>query len=136
VTAPGSPYLRPDWDYRIWEFNANHRQLLLRCDYAADGVELDRSEVWFGNVSFLVLAPIIRGLHLRRPNESELARLQAAHGQEKIDWAYVWLINEAGTHFVSSGRPSWREGRRPIEAPSFFAGHPWPERPEDTTGSI
>jgi len=137
VTLSEAPYVRPDWDYRVWEFNANHRQLLIRCDYANAGEEVDRSEVWFGNVSFLVLGPIIRGLHLRRPDEADLTRLRAAHAWEDLNWAYVWLLNAAGTHFVVSGRPTWREGRRPFEAPSLFTGHhPWPERPDDTSGSI
>ena len=92
--------------------------------------------MWFGNVAFLVMPPILRGRHLRRSDEAGLTRLRAAYSQENLEWDYVWLLNEAGTQFVDSGQPTWREGRRPFEAPSFFVGRPWPERPTDTYGTI
>ena len=66
----------------------------------------------------------------------DLTRLRAAYAREDLNWACAWLLNEAGTQFVVSGRPTWREGRRPFEALSFLTGRPWPERPDDISGSI
>jgi hypothetical protein len=135
--AESAPYLRPTRYFQLATFTLTHGQLVLRSDPSYLDEAKTRIEIYFGNVHFLALAPGFEGLHLRRAGPAETDRLRELHGADVQHWEWVFLLNERGSQFVVSGTPSWREGVRNIEDPTFFDFNvPWPQRPGDTHGQV
>ncbi|GAA0567967.1 hypothetical protein GCM10010172_60200 [Paractinoplanes ferrugineus] len=132
-----SSYLRPNRIFRIWSFTANHNQLIVRSEPADTEDEQFRAEVYFGNVQFMSIKPVHRGLFLRRPEL--LQRKQLAERfqlpDEILDQAF--LVDEIGSEFVVSSNPAWREAPRDFDAPSLFAfDQPWPPAEDVRWGVI
>jgi hypothetical protein len=135
--AESAPYLRPTRYFQTAAFTVSHGQLILRSDPSYLDAAKTRAEVYFGNVQFLVVATAFEGLHLRRAGAAETARLREIYGDDVRDWERVFLLNERGSQFIVSSTPTWREGVRAIDDPSFFTFDvPWPQRPGDTQGEI
>ncbi|MET7897460.1 hypothetical protein [Streptomyces mirabilis] len=114
--------------FRVVSFAASHRQLLVRSDATLiDGTDT-RVEVYFGHVELMLLKPIYeKGLRIRRATETEFAELRERHELAEGDASYTWMIDPAGSSFVVSGAPSWREAARTFEDPSLFdISQPWP----------
>lgn len=113
------PYLRPSRIYRLWSFIANHNQLILRSEPSyRDGDQL-RAEVYFGNVAFLALTPIHRGLFVREASVESSHTLRLSYSLDNTG-CRVYLLDEAESQFIVSSPPVWREAVRTIDEPSLF----------------
>lgn len=96
-----------------------------------------RIEVYFGNVEYLAVRPLLEGVNIRRASEDERQLIFDQYGIEP-DTDYVFILNDGPPlSFVVSGEPAWREAVRAADAPSLFeyAG-PWPPGPEVRWGFL
>jgi len=130
------PDFRSDRLFRLYTFNPTHRQLILRSE-PVRGRET-RVEIHFGNVSFLALQPILRGVDLRAASPQEARSAAERYGLAADDHESIFLVDRAEPmSFVVSGNPSWREADRAVQDPSLFDfSQPWPPGPDMAYGQV
>ena len=124
--------------FRLSSFNPTHRQLTLRSDPGTPEEGGLRIEFYFGNVSYLALQPLLRGIAVRRATPEEQASLGDRFGIPADQREYIFLVTDGSpVCFVVSGEPSWRQAERRVDDPSLFDfGQPWPPTTDMEWGSI
>jgi hypothetical protein len=114
--------------FRVSSFNPTHRQLILRSDpgTATDGAA--RIEIYFGNVAYMALQPLLQGVAIRRASVDEQANLGDRYEIASGEREFIYLVSEVPpTSFVVSGQPSWRQAERSVNDSSLFDfNQPWP----------
>jgi hypothetical protein len=114
--------------FRLSTFNPTHRQLTLRSDPGAPEDGALRIEFYFGNVSYLALQPLLRGIAIRRAMSEEQRLLGDRFGIPDDQREYIFPLTDSfPASFVVSGQPSWRQAERRVDDPSLFDfDQPWP----------
>jgi len=122
--------------FRLSSFDPTHNQLIIRSD--PDLEHETRIEIYFGNVAYMALRPMIRGITLRRASADEGADIASRVGLDAEMLEYLFLLETATpVSFVVSGRPSWREATRTFDDPSLFdLSQPWPPGADVSWGAI
>ncbi len=123
--------------FRVSSFNPNHNQLIVRSDPERGPDSATRIELYFGNVEYLALRPILRGVNVRPASVAEREIIRDRFGvEESLDYAFI-VDDGPPLSFVISGNPSWREAVRAVDDPSLFDfSQPWPPGPEMKWGSV
>jgi hypothetical protein len=107
--------------FRVFDFNRSHRQLIIRGDRELPSDPDSRIEIYFGNVSYMALRPIYKGIVVRKPTGEERTSIGERFGIDEESWPHIYAVGD-GTpiSFVISGQPSWREAKRGFKEPSLF----------------
>jgi hypothetical protein len=124
--------------FRVSSFNPNHRQLIIRSDPEPGPGRETRVELYFGNVRYMALQPILRRVDVRRATPDEGVEVGDRFGLPMDAREYLFLLDTAEPmSFVVSGKPSWREAVRAFDEPSLFDfSQAWPPGPEMTYGEV
>ena len=87
-------------------------------------------------MTFVALAPILRGLYLRKASEGDLGLLAGRYGLlDGTDSSYI--LDDLRSQIIVSSPPAWREAPRGIDDPSLFDfDQPWPPPGDVRWGSI
>jgi hypothetical protein len=124
--------------FRVWSFNPTHRQLILRSnpDTRDDGAL--RIEVYFGNVAYMALQPIMRGVAIRLASKDERASIGHRFDVPAEEREFIYLVTDtAPVSFVVSGQPTWRQAERRVDDPSLFDfSQPWPPTDSIEWGAV
>ena|SRR5215813_3802813 len=123
--------------FRMSSFNPTHRQMILRSDPVSDPNANKRIELHFGNVEYMALRPILRGVNVRPANMLERSEIAGRYGIERnLEFAFI-LDEGLPMSFVISGHPSWRAARCAIDDPSLFlVPPPWSPELETDSGVV
>ena len=100
----------------MWRYSVSHRVLLLRS--AKDDDYRTRIDVVFGQVSRMLLEPALEGLEIREATARE--REDIADKVGGVFRGGLYLLDERGRNFISSGPPGWHEDEGSYRDPSFF----------------
>lgn len=124
--------------FRLSSFNPTHRQLILRSDPGTIEDGALRIELYFGNVMYMALQPLLRGIAVRRALQHEQDELGTRFEIAAEDREYIFVLNAgAPVSFIVSGEPSWRQADRAVDDPSLFDfGQEWPPTDGMEWGSI
>nr|MDT0657793.1 hypothetical protein [Micromonospora sp. DSM 115978] len=114
--------------FRVSSFNPTHRQMILRSDPANIQDGALRVEIYFGNVAYLAVQPVMQSVAVRRATEDEQVGLGDRFGIAAAEREFMYLLTDVSpVSFVISGQPSWRQAERRFDEPSLFDfGQPWP----------
>jgi hypothetical protein len=123
--------------FRVYSFNPTHRQLIIRSDPEYAPRAETRVELYFGNVDYMAVRPILRGVNVRLASVDEREFVRTRYGIEKSLELLFILDDTLPMSFVISGNPSWREASRAVDEPSLFDfSAPWPPGPEMKWGLV
>jgi hypothetical protein len=107
--------------FRVYDFNSNHGQLIIRADQELSDDSPTRIEIYFGNVSYMAVRSYYRGIVIRKPGETESVELAERFGLPPSARPHIHVVGEGlPVGVVVSGRPAWREARRRVDDPSLF----------------
>lgn len=123
--------------FRVSSFNPTHRQLIIRSDPEFGPGNETRIELYFGNVEYLAMRPILQGIRVHAASLDERDIVRDRFGIES-NLEYLFRLDDSTPmSFVISGNPSWRSGIRAVDEPSLFDfSQAWPPGPDVSWGTV
>lgn len=123
--------------FRVLSFNPTHRQLIVGSDPDRAHDTETRIELYFGNVEYMALRTLFRGMNIRAASVLEREQIGVRYGiVQNLDYLFI-LDSAAPISFIVSSKPSWREAYRRVDEPSLFDfTRPWPSDPAARWGTV